>query len=73
MVSIVQMLASPLSPPVGAYLFKTGGYVCVFSAQTVILVIAALYLVWKIRAYQWKPSKKTVGQSHNIFNSKCYF
>ena len=60
MVSIVQMLASPLSPPVGAYLFKTGGYVCVFSAQTAVLVIAALYLVWKIRAYQWKPSKKTV-------------
>ena len=60
MVSIVQMLASPMSPPTGAYLFRTGGYVCVFSSQLTVIVLASAYLVWTLKSYNWTPTKNIV-------------
>ena len=58
--------ARPISTIVGAYLFDTGGYLCVFSTSLVGIIIASVYLILRIRGYKWKPSKNT--KQRNAFS-----
>ena len=58
MLHLATGLGSPLSPPVGAYLLKTGGYVCVFATSLTGIVLGAILLIWRIRKYKWNPERK---------------
>ena len=38
-----------------------GGYVCVFSTSLVGTIIGALWLIIRIRSYNWKSDKKSIS------------
>ena len=54
-------LAKPIAPIFGAYLLKTGGYVCVFTTTLVGTMLGAIVLVVMVRSYEWNPEKKHVN------------
>ena len=60
MIGFASQLAAPLAPIVGAYLLSSGGYVCVFSTSLALTMLGALYMVLRIRPFNWKPEKKEV-------------
>ena len=60
MLHLASGLARPLATPSGAYLFDTGGYLCVFSSSLLGILIGAVFLVIRIRSYKWSPSQQAV-------------
>ena len=60
MLVFASTLSGPLAPMVGAYLLSNGGYVCVFSTSLALTMLGALYMMLRIRSFNWKPEKKEV-------------
>ena len=58
MLHLATSLGRPIAPPVGAYLLRTGGYVCVFSTTLCGILLGAILLLWRIHKYKWNPPKK---------------
>lgn len=58
MLHLATSLGRPVAAPVGAYLFQTGGYVCVFSTSLCGTALGAAFLFWRIRSFKWNPPKK---------------
>ena len=58
MLHLATSLGRPVAAPFGAYLFKTGGYVCVFSTSLCGTALGAAFLFWRIRSFKWNPPKK---------------
>jgi MFS family permease len=58
MLHLASSLGRPIAAPIGAYLLKTGGYVCVFCTSLVGIVIGAVFLLIRIQSFKWKPVKK---------------
>ena len=63
MLHLATSLGRPVAAPFGAYLFKTGGYVCVFSTSLCGTALGAAFLFWRIRSFKWNPPKKEKGKS----------
>ena len=61
MIHLAGSLAKPIAPMFGAYLLKTGGYVCVFTTSLAGTILGALLLVVMVRSYEWKSEKKHVS------------
>ena len=58
MLHIVHSLGRPLGAPFGAYLLRTGGFLCVFCTALVGIAIGSVYLLYRIHSYKWNPPKK---------------
>ena len=58
MLHIVHSLGRPLGAPFGAYLLRTGGFLCVFCTALVGIAIGSVYLLYRINSYKWNPPKK---------------
>lgn len=61
MIHLAGSLAKPIAPIFGAYLLKTGGYVCVFTTTLAGTILGAIVLVVMVRSYEWSPEKKHVN------------
>lgn len=61
-------LGRPLAAPLGAYLLRTGGYVCVFSTSLVGIVLGSLFCIIRIRSFKWNPPKKSHNQKRVMFS-----
>ena len=57
---LASSLGRPLSAPFGAYLLRTGGYVCVFATTLTGILIGAVLCIWGIHKYKWNPPKKVL-------------
>ena len=57
MIHLASSLGRPLASPLGAYLLRTGGFLCVFSTTLVGIFIGAISLLLRIRKYKWNPPK----------------
>jgi hypothetical protein len=56
-------LGSPVGLALGAYLFKNGGYLCVFGTSVVLHLIAVVYTAFVLpEVPQPKPAQYTVGK-----------
>ena len=55
MLHLAAGLAHPFSAPVGAYLLRTWGFVCVFAVSLLGIVLGSIMLIWRIRKYEWNP------------------
>ena len=62
MLHLATSLGRPVAAPFGAYLFQTGGYVCVFSTSLCGTALGAAFLFWRIRSFKWDPPKKEGDQ-----------
>ena len=77
MLVFASTLSGPLAPMVGAYLLSNGGYVCVFSTSLALTMLGALYMMLRIRSFNWKPEKKEVYEllffiyNGDYFQNKC--
>ena len=60
MLHIISSIAHPMATPFGAYLLRTGGYICVFSTEMLCLTIGSIILVWRLQKYKWNPPKTMV-------------
>ena len=60
-----------MATPFGAYLLRTGGYICVFSTEMLCLTIGSIILVWRLQKYKWNPPKTMVILVKN--NSLCMY
>ena len=60
MIFFISILASTFAPSVGAYLLSSGGYVCVFSVSLLLTILAALFLIIRIRNFNWQSEKQNV-------------
>lgn len=60
MLHLASSLGRTIAPPVGAYLFTTGGYTCVFTASLVGTSLGALFLTIRVRSFKWTPKKSQV-------------
>ena len=54
-------VARPIAAPIGAQLYKHGGYICVFATSLGGIVLGAIYLMLRIQKYKWTPSKNAVS------------
>ena len=63
MIHLAGSLARPIAPIFGAYLLKTGGYVCVFTTSLAGTLLGSLLLLVMIRSYEWNPEKKATDRS----------
>ena len=63
MLHIISSIASPIAAPIGAYLLRTGGYICVFSTEMTCFVIGAVILIWRLQKYKWNPPKTVVNNN----------
>ena len=68
MLHLATSLGRPVAAPVGAYLFQTGGYVCVFSTSLCGTALGAAFLFWRIRSFKWNPPKKEGTISKSAFS-----
>ena len=57
MIHLASSLGRPLASPLGAYLLRTGGFLCVFSTTLVGIFIGAISLLLRIHKYKWNPPK----------------
>ena len=64
MLHIITSLGSPIASPIGAYLLKKGGYICVFSTELTCFILGALILIWRLHRFKWSPPKTTVILKH---------
>ena len=64
MLHIITSLGSPIASPIGAYLLKKGGYICVFSTELTCFILGALILIWRLHRFKWSPPKTTVISKH---------
>ena len=71
MLHIISSIAHPMATPFGAYLLRTGGYICVFSTEMLCLTIGSIILVWRLQKYKWNPPKTMVILVKN--NSLCMY
>ena len=60
MLHLASSLGRPLAAPIGAYLYKAGGYICVFSTSLVGTATGSIYLFWRIKSFKWEPPKSKV-------------
>ena len=60
MVHLAHFLGKPPSTIFGAYLLRTGGYVCVYASSLLCIAIGAILLTWRINRFQWKPERKSI-------------
>lgn len=67
MLHLATGLGRPLAAPLGAYLLRTGGFVCVFTTSLAGIVIGSLLLFWRIRGFKWNPPK-TDKKARNSFS-----
>ena len=72
MLVFASTLSGPLAPMVGAYLLSNGGYVCVFSTSLALTMLGALYMMLRIRSFNWKPEKKEVYELFFIYNGDYF-
>ena len=60
MLHLISGLARPIGAPIGAQLYKHGGYICVFATSLGGIILGAFYLIFRIQKYKWTPSKDAV-------------
>ena len=58
--SLCWSVSRPISFPLGAALFNSGGYVCVMSTSLLLFCIAALLGLWKLWSFEEKIGKQKV-------------
>ena len=54
------LLAQPLSPIAGAFIYSKFGYIGLFAATLIGMLCAGMFLLIRIRPYKWNPKKKEV-------------
>ena len=64
MLHIITSLGSPIASPIGAYLLRKGGYICVFFTELTCFILGALILIWRLHRFKWSPPKTTVISKH---------
>ena len=62
MLHLISGLARPIGAPIGAQLYKHGGYICVFATSLGGIILGAFYLIFRIQKYKWTPSKDAVRE-----------
>ena len=60
MLHIAYRIGSPLGAPLGAYLLRTGGFVCVFATSLTGIVLGSIWCVVRLRPFKWNPKKEQV-------------
>ena len=75
MLHLISGLARPIGAPIGAQLYKHGGYICVFATSLGGIILGAFYLIFRIQKYKWTPSKDAVRVNffkkyQNIFSKE---
>ncbi len=68
MLHLIEGLGRPLASPLGAYLLRTGGFVCVFSTSLVGIVLGSILCIYRIRAFKWNPPKESHTKKRNAFS-----
>ena len=64
MLHLITSLGSPIASPIGAYLLRKGGYICVFFTELTCFILGALILIWRLHRFKWSPPKTTVILKH---------
>ena len=60
MLSLCWSVSRPISFPLGAALFNSGGYVCVMSVSLLLFIVAAGLGLWKLWNFQEKIGNNKV-------------
>jgi len=60
MLSLCWSVSRPISFPLGAALFNSGGYVCVMAASLLLFIVAAGLGLWKLWSFEEKIGKNKV-------------
>ena len=58
--NICSQLGSPIGAPLGAYLLRRGGFICVFATSLTGIVLGSIWCVISIWPYKWTPKKELV-------------
>ena len=66
MLSLVTILATPLSAQAGKYILQYFGYVSVFATTLGGICFGALLLIWRINRFKWNPPRKERNQRQSF-------
>ena len=58
MIQLAQLIGKPTAAPLGAYLLREGGFVCVTSASLAGTFLGGLFLAIRMRYFKWKPTEQ---------------
>ena len=71
MLSLCWSVSRPISFPLGAALFNSGGYVCVMAASLLLFLVAAGLGLWKLWSFQEKIGKNKVKFAGEWEENEC--
>ena len=57
-IHVAQAMARPFATPFGAYLFETGGYLCVMTTSATGMAMGTIILYFRMKRYKWQPDKE---------------
>jgi len=64
-VHYISSIGYPFGTQLGAYLFHSGGYLCVIGAAVIGRLITLLALVGRLEMYRWRPSRQPADKSQS--------
>ena len=57
--SLCWAISRPISYPLGAFLFDSGGYVCVFGTSLLLFALASCFGLYKLWGFEEKIKRNT--------------